>query len=171
MSVSAKKHFDVLEFVKQSKALGVNDQLAEYQARQLENVIDIASVTSREEFNANELATKVDLKTLEVELAKLGAETKQADAKLSVEIKQVEAKLSIEIKQVEAKLSIEIKELEKKLSVELKELETKLSVAIKDVDGKIERYRYDTLKFIVWTGIGVVITLGGLLAKGFHWFS
>ena len=34
---------------------------------------------------------------------------------------------------------------------------------------EIERLRYQTLKFTIWTGVGVVITLGGLIAKGFHW--
>ena len=116
----AEKHFDALDFVKKSKALGVKDELAEYQARQLENVIDIAAFTARQEFNVHELATKTDLKQLEVEIVKFG-----------VEIKQIESKLEI----------------------------------------KIEQYRYDTLKFVIWTGVGVVIFLGGLLAKGFHWFG
>jgi len=45
---------------------------------------------------------------------------------------------------------------------------------IKQLELKIEQYRYDSLKFIVWTGIGItftlLVTLGGMLAKGFHWF-
>src|SRR3990167_1906118 len=124
---TAAKHFDALDFVKKSKALGVKDELAEYQARQLENVIDIASFTARQEFNVHELATKTDLKQLEVE------------------IKQIESKLEIKIEQYHSDLKIEMKQF----------------------DVKIEQYRYDTLKFIIWTGVGVVIFLGGLLAKGF----
>lgn len=34
----------------------------------------------------------------------------------------------------------------------------------------IEALRYQTLKFIVWTGISVVAAVFGMLAKGFHWF-
>ena len=34
---------------------------------------------------------------------------------------------------------------------------------------KIEQYKYDTLKFTIWTGIGVIVAIGGMLAKGFHW--
>lgn len=30
--------------------------------------------------------------------------------------------------------------------------------------------RYDTLKFVVWTGATVFSLLSGMLAKGFHWF-
>lgn len=35
---------------------------------------------------------------------------------------------------------------------------------------EIQQVRYDALKFTVWTGVGVVVMLGGMLAKGFHWF-
>lgn len=34
----------------------------------------------------------------------------------------------------------------------------------------IETLRYQTLKFIVWTGISVIAAMFGMLAKGFHWF-
>ena len=60
---------------------------------------------------------------------------------------------------------------------DLKELDVKLTQhqlithkEIKDLDLKLEQYRYESIKFIVWTGIGVIISLGGLLSKGFHWF-
>jgi hypothetical protein len=50
-----------------------------------------------------------------------------------------------------------------------KELATK-----QDLELAIEKLRYATLKFVVWTGVGVSFTLivvvGGMLAKGFHWF-
>ncbi|MBP9727385.1 MAG: hypothetical protein KBD83_07995 [Gammaproteobacteria bacterium] len=52
-----------------------------------------------------------------------------------------------------------------------------LDLAIEEVRKEIVVLRYDTLKFIVWTGIAVVIALGGMMAslagmiaKGFHWF-
>ncbi len=34
---------------------------------------------------------------------------------------------------------------------------------IKKLEVKIEQYRYDSLKFIVWTGVGVVIALSGVI--------
>ena len=79
--------------------------------------MNIASAASNKALNTHELATKVDLKQLEVDLR--------------TDIKQLEVKLEI----------------------------------------KIEQYRYDTLKFVVWTGIGVAVFVGGLLAKGFHWLA
>jgi hypothetical protein len=45
-----------------------------------------------------------------------------------------------------------------------------LEATKKQLELAIEKLRYETLKFVVWTDIGVVITLAGLLAKGFHWF-
>lgn len=127
------RHFDMLDFVKKSKELGVKEDLAEYQARQFEKVIDIASATTKEEFNAHELATKTD--------------TKQLETALRTDIKQLEVDLKTNIKQLEIDLKTDIKQLEVKM----------------------EQYRYDSLKFTIWTGIGVVVFIGGMLVKGFHW--
>ncbi len=52
--------------------------------------------------------------------------------------------------------------------IDSKEIATKHD--LKELEVKIEQYRYESLKFIVWTGIGVVVVLGGMLAKGFHWW-
>lgn len=37
-------------------------------------------------------------------------------------------------------------------------------------DRTIEKIRYETLKFTVWTGVAVIMATAGMLAKGFHWF-
>jgi hypothetical protein len=56
-----------------------------------------------------------------------------------------------------------------------KELATKVDLreTKKELELAIEKLRYDTLKFILWTGVGVsftlIVTIGGLLAKGFGW--
>lgn len=52
--------------------------------------------------------------------------------------------------------------------LELKEPVTKSDVFaikedIKKLEVKIEQYRYDSLKFIVWTGVGVVFALSGVI--------
>ncbi|MBX9867816.1 MAG: hypothetical protein K2Y14_12965 [Burkholderiales bacterium] len=92
------KHFDILEFVNKAKAAGVDPEFAEYQARQMEQVIEVAIAT----IESKDLATKQD-----IELA-------------------------------------------------------------------IAHLKHDTLRFVVWTGMSVaftlLVTLGGMLAKGFHWF-
>jgi len=39
---------------------------------------------------------------------------------------------------------------------------------------EIETLRHETLRFVIWTGVGVVLTLigtlGGMIAHGFHWW-
>ena len=72
-------------------------------------------------------------------------------------------------------MAITIKsELKQDLKQEFKidDLATKqdLEVTKKDLELAIEKIRFEMLKFTVWTEIGVIITLGGMLAKGFHWF-
>ncbi|MCE2706682.1 MAG: hypothetical protein LW807_06360 [Proteobacteria bacterium] len=54
-------HFDALGYVKKSKELGVSEQVAEYQARQIEKSIEIAVSTVRAEIENKELATKKDI--------------------------------------------------------------------------------------------------------------
>lgn len=50
------------------------------------------------------------------------------------------------------------------------DLELAIAATKRDLELAIEKLRYETLRFVVWTGIGVVMTLSALLAKGFHWF-
>jgi len=45
-----------------------------------------------------------------------------------------------------------------------------LDLAIEKVKKEIEILRYETLKFVIWTGVAVVMATAGMLAKGFHWF-
>ncbi len=146
MTSSTAKQFDMLAFIHGLKERGVKEDLAEYQARQLAQVIDIATAQSRGEVHSQELATKIDIKQLEVDLKS--------------DIKQLEVDLRSDIKQLEVDLKSDIKRLEVDLKIEIKQLEVKL-----------EQYRYDSLKFTVWTGIGVVVFLGGMLVKGFHWLT
>lgn len=119
------KHFDTLAFVKKSKELGVKEEIAEYQARQIESAIEIAVYTANDEFKTHELATKSDIKQIEGN------------------IKQIEGNIKSDIKQIEGN--------------------------IRQLELKIEQYRYDSLKFIVWTGVSGIVFLTGILAKGFHW--
>lgn len=69
-------------------------------------------------------------------------------------------KLELVISEVKSELKKDIKE-----ELHLDELSTK-----KDLELAIEKIRYETLKFTVWTGVAVVMATAGMLAKGFHWF-
>lgn len=54
---------------------------------------------------------------------------------------------------------------------DLTELATKkdLELTKQDLELAIEKLRYETLRFVVWTGVGVIVALGGMMSKGFHW--
>jgi len=67
MSV-AIKHFDSLDYVEKSKELGVQENIAIYQARQIEQAIDIAINNVKSDIESKELAKKLDLKELELKL-------------------------------------------------------------------------------------------------------
>ena len=64
--------------------------------------------------------------------------------------------------------SLKAKEPATKKDLEITKLELQKEIEI--VRKEIEIVRKDTLKFVVWTGVGIVFILGGMLAKGFGWF-
>jgi len=61
MATHAIRHFDVLSYVDRSKALGLDEGLAKYQARQMEELLEMATDNARSAIEAKELATKKDL--------------------------------------------------------------------------------------------------------------
>ena len=68
------KHFDVFNFVKKAKEFGVNEQFAEYEARQIEQAINTLSheinANIKQELHPDELITKNELKQ-QLEIVKL----------------------------------------------------------------------------------------------------
>ncbi|MFN7094683.1 MAG: hypothetical protein ACK4M7_04890 [Burkholderiales bacterium] len=74
MATITTRYFDALTFVRKSRELGVPEQIAEYQARQFEQVINIVSTEIKaeikQELHADELVTKGDLKQ-QLEITKL----------------------------------------------------------------------------------------------------
>ena len=61
MTAYVIQHFDALSYVDQSKSLGVNEEVAKHQARQMEELLKIAANNYHAENQAKELATKKDL--------------------------------------------------------------------------------------------------------------
>ncbi|RTL11801.1 MAG: hypothetical protein EKK54_06290 [Neisseriaceae bacterium] len=64
MNTITVKHFDALEYVKKSRELGVDEKVAEFQARQIEQAIEVAIA----QIENKELATKSDIGALQKEL-------------------------------------------------------------------------------------------------------
>ena len=91
MSVHTVKHFDVLDFVNKSKELGVDEKVATFQARQIEQIVEIVeqqaqlinqqivkltALKSKEpatkgDVRESELRLKADLKKLEIKILTL----------------------------------------------------------------------------------------------------
>ncbi len=74
---AAARHFDALDYVDQARALGVDERVAKYQARQMEQVIDIAVNTARLDLENKELATKKDTQLLQKEIKELDLKIEQ----------------------------------------------------------------------------------------------
>lgn len=92
----------------------------------------------------------------------------------TAEIAQIAAKTKEEVKH-DIKQKFQIDSLATKNDIiliknDITLAKKELEVEIEKVRTEIHKIRYDTFKFIVWTGVGVVAALGGMLAKGFHWF-
>lgn len=89
------------------------------------------------------------------------------------EIKNPEELAEYQVKKIEEAMEnlaqhvhddIASKELATKADLMLLKSDLKL-----EINQKIEWLRYDSLKSTIWTGIGVVVSLGGLIMHGFHW--
>jgi hypothetical protein len=93
MVTMAMKHFDILSFVKKSKELGTSEELAEYQARKIEEAIDIAVSVSRQE-------NKHDFSSTNTEVVKLYSEIKQTELRLLKEIEVVRKEIEIVRKEI-----------------------------------------------------------------------
>lgn len=74
MTTLTAKYFDVFNFVKKAKEFGVNEQFAEYEARQIEQAINAIATDIkaeiRQEIHSDELVTKKDLELVKLELQK-----------------------------------------------------------------------------------------------------
>ena len=143
-----------IEFIRDLRAV----KFTEEQAETLVNIIERRAMLQENVILQN------NKETAENKAEILSIKSKELATK--GDIKEVELVLRKEIKEIESSLRKDIKDIELKI----KEVEVNLELKIKTLEVKLEQYRYDTFKFIVWTGVGVVVSLGGLMAKGFHWW-
>ncbi len=96
MTTISTKHFDILDFIKKSKALGVDERVAELQARQIEQLVETVQEQQQEyttrlnALEAKEPATKKDLEVVKLELQK---EIEILRAELKTDIKSLEIKI------------------------------------------------------------------------------
>lgn len=84
MTVFTIDHFDGLEFVEKSKALGVDERVATYQARQLEHVIEIAVTRAKNDIENKELATKKHTMELNLKIEQVRCEIHKSKNELII---------------------------------------------------------------------------------------
>ena len=89
MSIAVMKHFDLLDFVNKSTELGMSKPLAEYQARRLEEVIEIAVASNQDtslQKDINEI--RKDINEIRKEIKILELKMQEGDTRLEVKIEQ-----------------------------------------------------------------------------------
>ncbi len=118
------RHFDTLEFVKHSKSLGVDEPIAEYQARQIEQAIDIAVNTAHSGIELKDLATKNNLLELRQELKTDIFEVKNEINELRQDVKNLEISTKKDITELEMSTKIDMKDLELRLTSQIHKSKT-----------------------------------------------
>jgi len=83
MAAINMNHFDILEFVKKAKDLGMSEQVAEFLARQIENAINVAvnlakNAITKDDIKSKDLATKVDIFELKKDIQELELKIERA---------------------------------------------------------------------------------------------
>lgn len=90
ISTINNKRFDVVEYIKKLRSVGVSQEVAEVQGQELEHLIDDvlnqARQDSKEAFDNKELSTKGDIRELKGDIREL-------ELRLQKEIALIEAKL------------------------------------------------------------------------------
>lgn len=160
----ATKYFDTLEYVRKAKEIKDPEVWAEYQIRQIESVAEVVAQQAKEDVNHlrdeifnKSLATKGDVDSVEIALKK---DIDLIKTDLSKDIALVRTDLGKEIAAVRMELSKEIAAVKTELRKDIALVRTDFR---KDLTIEIERLRHETLKFVVWTGVGVTVTLGSIL--------
>ena len=154
------KYFDTLAYVQRSKELQKDPEaLATYQVKQIESAIETAVNHIQQDTHSKEFATKTDLVEVKNEL--------------KADIADVRNELKADIADVRNELKADIASVRNELKADIADVRSELKYDIKNLEIKMEKMRFDMLKFIIWTGLGGIITLGGflggMLAKGFDW--
>lgn len=70
MTAVAMRRFDLVDYIDKSRALGVSEDVAKFQARRMEELLEIAVNNTLAETEARELATRQDLINTENALRK-----------------------------------------------------------------------------------------------------
>lgn len=146
------KYFDTLEYVKQYEEIKDSRALAEFQAAQMESAIETAVQYVKKDSanNVHHLRDELNSKKLATKGNLLS---------------------------VKNELKVDIKDLRTELKGDIADVRAEIAATKAELKGNIKDLRYDTIRFVIWTGVGVVVTLGGMMggiagmiAHALHWF-
>ena len=143
------KYFDTLEYVKAAQRIKDPGELAAYQIKQME--IALETVAHFSKLDRRGLATKKDIRGLEKDIHGLEKDIEGIKEKLGTFATKDDLKAFA-------------------TRSDLKAFATRSDLKAFATKEDLKDLRYDTLKFVVWMGGTLLSALGGMLAKGFHWF-
>lgn len=115
-------------------------------------------------------ATREDIATtrkeLKVDILEVNYSLKEEIVAVKTELKKDIADVRVELNATKTELKEDILRVNNNLTSKICNLEHITT----DLAIKTEKLRYEMIKFIVWTGVSIVVTMCGMMAKGFHWF-
>jgi len=139
--------FDPIEYARKLRGAGVTQDQADIQAQELERIVEQQNEVLQEKFEQQ-------ARTLQENTQKLS----------NLEAKELVNKG--DLRETELRLMKEIEEVRRETEEVRREIEV--------VRREIEALKFHTLKFVIWTGVGVsailISTLGSMMAKGFSWW-
>ena len=172
MTALTAKHFDTLGYVQRSKELGVTEPVAEYQARQIEQSIEIAVSTMRTEIEEKECTTQNDISSISRNVHLLEGKIYETEQRLETKIHETEQRLEIKIHETEQRLEGKIHQTELRLEAKIHQTELRLEEKIQQsehrLEGKIRESELRLEKEITQTNHKTILWMVGLfVTSGF----
>lgn len=136
------------------------------------------------------VATTMTIKYFDtLDYVRKAKEIKDPEILAEYQVKQMESAIETAVQYVQQNSSVDVTQIRDEinnkewatksdvwlLKSDILNIKSDFELKINAVELKIAHLRYEMIKFIIWTGVGSVITLGtlmtSLMAYGFHWFS
>lgn len=163
------KYINTLEYVRRSKSIKDPEDLAAFQIQQIEEGMEAVAQSVKSEIrnetiqNNKELATRDALSLVATDVSVLKSDV----SKLKSDVIELKSDVSI-LKSDVTILKSDVAVLKSDVSV-LKSDVAVLKTDVLEIKTEMKDMRFELLKYFVGTTGTILVTLGGLLAHGFHW--
>ncbi len=168
--------FDVLDCFDRLKTAGMPEAQARVQAEVLREQGELCvgeirrAIEKYDALKRAELATRGDVRDVQLEIEKVRAEVEKVRAELKVDIEKVRSELKTDIEKVRSELKTDIEKVRgevEKVRSEVEKVRAEFKVDIEKVRGEVEKVKFDLLKWQL-AGWGV---LAAIMARGFNWIG